>query len=165
VFSVNPDYKDKCDDKVMYIDYANLPKVIDVGKKIYMDDGVLAFQVLSKGDDHVKVRAINNGSLGSHKGVNLPGTDVDLPALSEKDKGDLLFGVKNKVDMIFASFIRSGQDIRDIRKVLGEQGRNIKIISKIENHQGVDNFEDILTETDGVMVARGVRLHPINARN
>lgn len=156
IFSVDEKYKDICDDKVMYIDYKNLPKVIKPGKMIYVDDGVLSFEVLETTEDSVRVRARNNGKLCAHKGVNLPGTDVDLPALSEKDKADLRFGVKNKVDFIFASFVRRGQDVRDIREVLGEEGRNIKIISKIENHQGVENFDDILQETDGIMVARGV---------
>ncbi|KAI9311024.1 pyruvate kinase [Dichotomocladium elegans] len=154
-FSVAEEYKDQCDDKVMYIDYKNLPKMITPGRKIFVDDGVLTFEVLSCSENEVQVRACNAGKLSSHKGVNLPGTDVDLPALSEKDINDLRFGVENKVDMIFASFIRRGQDIRDIRKVLGDEGKNIKIIAKIENHQGVQNFDEILAETDGVMVARG----------
>lgn len=155
-FTVDPAYKEECDGNIMYIDYANLPKVIKPGRPIYIDDGVLNFEVKEIVDDKtIKVRAYNNGKLSSHKGVNLPGTDVDLPALSEKDKADLRFGVDNKVDMVFASFVRTGQDILDIREVLGPRGKHIKIIAKIENHQGVNNFDDILRETDGVMVARG----------
>jgi len=155
IFTTNPEYATKCDEKIMYLDYANLPKVIEVGKIIYVDDGVLSFEVLAIHADSLEVAAINNGTLSSKKGVNLPGTDVDLPAISQKDKDDLTFGVKNGVDMIFASFIRSGQDVKDIRSHLGEAGKNIKIIVKIENLQGVANFDEILRETDGVMVARG----------
>ena len=119
------------------------------------DIGILSLLVTAIDGTNVHVRALNNGTLSSRKGVNLPKTDVDLPALSEKDKNDLRFGVKNGVDMIFASFIRRAQDVRDIRAVLGPDGANIKIICKIENEQGVANFDAILKETDGVMVARG----------
>jgi len=139
-----------------YVDYKNITKVIAPGRIIYVDDGILAFEVLEVADDKtVKVKALNNGFISSRKGVNLPNTDVDLPALSEKDKNDLKFGVRNKVDMVFASFIRRGQDIKDIREVLGEEGKHIQIIAKIENRQGLNNFREILRETDGVMVARG----------
>ncbi|CAG8435689.1 6207_t:CDS:2 [Diversispora eburnea] len=155
IFSTNEKYADKCDLEVMYVDYKNLTNVIKVDKIIYVDDGVLSFKVIEVHDDYVKVRALNKGTLSSKKGVNLPGTDVDLPAVSEKDKEDLIFGVENDVDMIFASFIRSGQDIKEIREILGEKGKNIKIIAKIESQQGVNNFDEILKETDGVMVARG----------
>ena len=120
-----------------------------------MSVGILSLLVVSIDGTNVRVRALNNGTLSSRKGVNLPKTDVDLPALSEKDKNDLRFGVKNGVDMIFASFIRRADDVRDIRRVLGPDGANIKIIVKIENEQGVANFDEILKETDGVMVARG----------
>ncbi|KAM0344109.1 hypothetical protein ACHAPU_007830 [Fusarium lateritium] len=149
-------YATACDDKNMYVDYKNITSVIEPGRVIYVDDGVLAFDVLEIADEKtIKVRARNNGAICSKKGVNLPNTDVDLPALSEKDKADLRFGVENNVDMVFASFIRRAQDITDIREVLGEKGKHIQIIAKIENRQGLNNFREILQATDGVMVARG----------
>jgi len=155
IITTDTAYATKCDAKYMFVDYANLPKVINIGKPIYVDDGVLSFHVLDIQGKNVHVEAINNGTLSSRKGVNLPGTDVDLPALSEKDKSDLAFGVRNGVDMIFASFIRRADDVREIRRLLGKDGANIKIICKIENLQGVANFDEILQETDGIMVARG----------
>jgi pyruvate kinase len=107
-------------------------------------------------DKTIRAKALNNGQISSKKGVNLPGTDVDLPALSEKDQADLAFGCKNNVDMVFASFIRRADDIHHIRKVLTDNGgKEIQIIAKIENQQGVNNFDEILDATDGVMVARG----------
>ncbi|KAI6781290.1 Pyruvate kinase-like protein [Emericellopsis cladophorae] len=149
-------YATECDTENMYVDYKNITKVIKPGRVIYVDDGVLAFDVLSiKDEKTIECRARNNGFISSKKGVNLPNTDVDLPALSEKDKADLQFGVKNNVDMVFASFIRRAQDIKDIRAVLGPEGKNIQIIAKIENRQGLNNFPEILAATDGVMVARG----------
>ncbi|KAG0248636.1 Pyruvate kinase [Mortierella polycephala] len=155
IISTNDQYAESCTGEVMYVDYKNLTKVIVPGKVIYVDDGILSFKVLSVEDDHVTVEALNNGKICSRKGVNLPKTDVDLPAVSEKDKSDLLFGIKNNVDIVFASFIRRREDVLEIRKILGEEGKHIRIISKIENHQGVKNFDEILEVTDGVMVARG----------
>jgi len=155
IVSTEEKYKEDCSDKVMYVDYVNLPKVTEPGKLIYVDDGILSLLVLSIDGPNVRVRAVNNGNISSRKGVNLPKTPVDLPALSEKDKNDLRFGVKNGVDMIFASFIRRAQDVVDIREVLGPEGANIKVIVKIENEQGLENFDEILAATDGVMVARG----------
>lgn len=138
------------------MDYKNITKVIEPGRIIYVDDGVLSFEVLKVTNEQtLRVKCLNNGKISSKKGVNLPKTDVDLPALSEKDKQDLLFGVKNNVDMVFASFIRRASDVTAIREVLGKQGKDIQIISKIENQQGVNNFDEILKVTDGVMVARG----------
>jgi len=97
----------------------------------------------------------NSAKIGEKKGVNLPGSIVDLPAMTQRDIDDLKFGVKNGVDFIAASFTRKASDVLDMRKVLGEEGKNIKIISKIENQEGLDNFDAILAVTDGIMVARG----------
>lgn len=149
-------YRNASDEKNMFVDYKNITKMIEKGRTIYVDDGVLSFEVLEvTNDTTLRCKCMNNGKISSRKGVNLPKTDVDLPALSEKDQADLRFGVKNKVDMVFASFIRTANDIEAIRRCLGDDGKEIQIIAKIENQQGVNNFDEILKATDGVMVARG----------
>jgi pyruvate kinase len=156
IITTDEAYATTCSEKIMYVDYKNITKVIEPGRIIYVDDGVLSFEVIAiKDEQNILAKCLNNGKISSKKGVNLPKTDVDLPPLSEKDKADLRFGVKNGVDMVFASFIRQGSDIAAIREVLGEEGKEIQIIAKIENQQGVNNFDEILKQTDGVMVARG----------
>jgi len=143
------------DKDTIYVDYKGLPQVVPVGGIIFIDDGLLSLEVVETGDNFVVARLRNAGKLGSRKGVNLPNVDVDLPAISEKDAADLRFGVEQDVDMVFASFIRKASDVRDVRAALGPNGKHIKIISKIENHEGVRNFDEILDESDGIMVARG----------
>lgn len=139
------------------MDYKNIVKVVSVGKIIFIDDGLISLEVLEKGADglSLKCRVVNSGALGSKKGCNLPEVDVDLPALSDKDKADLKWGVEQDVDMVFASFIRKGVDVLAVRAALGEAGKHIKIISKIENHEGMRNFDEILA----VRTARAAQRH------
>ncbi|BFZ13582.1 hypothetical protein BsWGS_16621 [Bradybaena similaris] len=153
--TVNDQFMNRCNKNVLWVDYKNICKVIDVGNRIYIDDGLISVICRVKGRDYMICEIENGGLLGSKKGCNLPGTAVDLPAVSDKDRQDLQFGVDMGVDMVFASFIRDAAGIKEIRKVLGPKGVNIKIIAKLENHQGIRNFMEILEETDGVMVARG----------
>merc|ERR1712107_646819 len=106
--------------------------------------------------DHVLTEVMNNCQLGQRKNCNLPGVQVNLPVLQDKDKVDILqFGVPNAVDFIAASFVQSSSDVQMIRDTLGPRGRSIKIISKIENEAGLRNFDEILDVSDGIMVARG----------
>lgn len=153
--TTNDEFKEKCSADVLWLDYKNITKVLTVGKRIYIDDGLISVQCKEIGDDHVIGMVENGGCLGSRKGCNLPGTDTDLPAVSEKDKSDLLFGVEQGVDMVFASFIRDAAGVAEVRAVLGEKGKNIWIIPKIENQQGVKNLDEIISCSEGLMVARG----------
>merc|ERR1719228_3119681 len=153
--TTNEEYKEKCTKEVLWLDYKNITKVLTPGKRIYIDDGLISVQAKEIGEDFVIGTVENGGNLGSRKGCNLPGTDTDLPAVSDKDKSDLLFGVEQGVDMIFASFIRDAAGVAEVKAVLGDQGKNIWVIPKIENQQGVKNLDEIIASCEGLMVARG----------
>lgn len=135
--------------------YKHLPEV-KIGQTILIADGNIVCEVLKKDKDLVIVKVLNDAKLGEKKNMNLPGVVVKLPTLTEQDEDDLVnFGVKEGVDLIAASFVRKASDIEEIRECLGPRGTNIKIIAKIENTEGIDNFESILKQTDGIMIARG----------
>jgi len=145
------------DEKLIVIDYQDLVNSVQTGGNILIADGNISLTINSiEKDKKLCHCTVNNSAvLGENKNVHLPGAKVTLPALSEKDKSDLLFGVRKGVDSIAASFIRSADDIRQIKEVLGEAGKDIKIISKIESTEGLENFNEILEASDGIMVARG----------
>lgn len=138
------------------ISYKGLSEDVKPGSTILVDDGAIEFRVDEIVGKDVVCTALNTGKLGSRKTVNVPGLKLNLPALSEKDINDLTNGVKAGFDYIFASFVRRADDLHQMRKLLDDKGgQNIKIISKIESQEGIDNFEEILELSDGIMVARG----------
>merc|ERR1711933_485150 len=157
--STNESMREKGTEKEFFVDYKNITKVCKEGDLVFIVDGLVSLRIESIGADYLDCIVENSGAVSNHKGVNLPNVDVDLPAVSKKDKGDLELGVKLNVDMVFASFIRKVKDVEDVRKVLVDAdpviGKRIQIIAKIENHEGVRNFDSILKVVDGVMVARG----------
>lgn len=152
------------DDQVASVSYEGLARDVTKGTQILIDDGLIELVVLEVDDTEIHTQVLNSGEIKTHKGVNVPNAKINLPALTEKDVGDLLFGIENEVDFVAASFIRKAEDINGIRKVLEENGgEGIKIIAKIESREGVDNLAEILKVSDGVMVARGdlgVQLKP-----
>lgn len=138
------------------VTYKDLYKDIEIGTQILIDDGKIELEVIEiKGKD-VVCKVTNGGMLGNRKSINLPGTHVNLPSLKEKDIQDLKDGCMADFDFVAASFVRSAEDVKSIRKVLDENGgKNIQIISKIENQEGIDNLDEIIELSDGIMVARG----------
>ena len=141
--------------EVICVSYTNLTQRMEVGKDILIDDGEVDLKVTEVHDNHLICISQNDGVVGSRKSVNIPDVRIDLPSLTEKDKENIIFAIKNDVDFIAHSFVRSKQDVLDVKKILEEHDSHIKIIAKIENQEGVDNIDEILSEAYGIMVARG----------
>ena len=155
-FTLTTDQSISGDKTRVAVTYSELPNDLSVGNTVLLDDGLIQLTVTKIAGPEVICRVENTGELGNKKGVNLPGVSVKLPALSEKDKADIVWGCAQDVDFIAASFIRKASDVEEIRALLAANGGSkIKIISKIENQEGVDNFDAILFASDGIMVARG----------
>lgn len=143
------------DAEIASVTHEGLPQDVAVGHPILLDDGLIELHVEEVTETDVICRVINGGVVGDRKGINLPGTNVSLPAMSLKDREDILFGIRMGVDFIAASFIRSAGDVLAIRRLLEDNDSSIEIIAKIENKQGLDNLDSILKVADGLMVARG----------
>ena len=138
------------------VTYSKLHEEVEVGQRILIDDGLIAIRVEKIEGCDIVCTVENGGPLSSNKSINIPGAQIQLPALTEKDIADIRFGVENDFDFIAASFVRKAADVCVIRKVLHEcGGDSVRIISKIENQEGVDNIDEILEASDGIMVARG----------
>lgn len=158
------DYSFKGNEQKLACSYEKLATSVKPGQQILVADGTLVLVVVSCDEALGEVTCMiqNNATIGERKNMNLPGVVVDLPTFTEKDVQDIVeFGIKRRVEFIAASFVRKGQDVLNLRKLLNDNGGpEIKIISKIENLEGVERFDEILQATDAVMVARGGTLYP-----
>ena len=136
----------------------NHPEALDsikIGDKILLENGLMEIEVISKEVDGVTCKIISGGNLGSKKSLNVPGVHLNVPFMSDKDREDIIFACQNDGDFLAASFVSCADDVREIRKIIEEQGSEMKIISKIENTMAIKNIGEIISESDGIMVARG----------
>ena len=141
--------------EICSITYKDLPHDVHEGGTIMLDDGLIMLRIEKVTDTDITCTVLNNGKIKTKKGVNVPGVHLSMPYLSQKDREDIIFGIQNGFDFIAASFVRTAQDVYDIRNLLNEYDSNIRIIAKIENREGVNNIDSILSAADAVMVARG----------
>ena len=144
------------DEKKISIDYKGLPSDVKKGDKILMNDGLIALEVLSTSEDEIETLILNSGQITHNRGVNVPGVDLSIPPFTEKDMRDLKFAAEMKPEYVAQSFVRKAEDILKAKRILKENGmEDVKIISKIETKQALENLEEILDVSDGAMVARG----------
>lgn len=143
------------DEKICQVNYEGLPACVQPGTHILIDDGLIDLEIERVEGTEIYCRVVSGGELGQRKGVNVPKARIDLPGLTEKDRDDIRFGIEQEFDYIAASFVRNADVIREIRQMLKEAGSHMKIIAKIENEEGIENLDEIIRESDGIMVARG----------
>ena len=141
--------------EALYIGYPDLIQAVEVGNRLTIDNGLINLEIMEKQEHTMNCKVLDGGYLKGRRHVNLPGVSINLPAITQKDREDILFGLAHDVDFIALSFVRTGQNIRELKELLGDKVRSVKIIAKIENQEGVNNLEEIIEETDGLMVARG----------
>ena len=139
----------------LYINYPYLTDDLEIGNNIAIDGGLMCLEVIVKNKNSLECEVIHGGCVKRHRHVNLPGTIVKLPGITDTDKEDILFGIEQNVDIIALSFVRNAETIREVRDLLGERVEQIKLIAKIENQEGVERLVEIVKEADGIMVARG----------
>ena len=143
------------DETMVSINYAGLPQDVSVGTKILIDDGLIEMTVEAVSGTEIICRVKNGGPVSNHKGVNVPGVDLTMPYICESDRNDILFGINLGFDILAASFVRTKEDVLEIRKILDEHNSKMLIVSKIESMQGIKNLDEIIEVSDGIMVARG----------
>jgi len=140
----------------IYLSYGKLAQLVKPGGLILIDDGAISTRIISAEGERIEAEVLNNGLIGSRKGVNAPGVTLEFPHLIDKDREDILYGISKDIDYVAVSFVRTAEDVLAVRRLLNlNAGENVKIIAKIENAQGVANIDEILTIADGIMVARG----------
>ena len=146
---------DDPEQKTIHVNYADILDDVSVGDRVTVDNGLINLEVLERRERQLFCRVLDGGTLGSRRHVNLPGIRVNLPSVTEKDRKDIAFGLKHGADFIAPSFVRSAEDVLEVRGILRDANSSARIIAKIENQEGVENFDTILDAADGVMVARG----------
>ena len=146
---------DDAEERSVHVNYQDLVKDLRVGERVTVDNGLINLEVLEVLEHRLKCRVLDGGTLGSRKHVNLPGVRVNLPSITKKDHDDIEFAMAQDLDFIALSFVRGAQDVHEVRKIIEAEGGHQRLIAKIENQEGVENFEAILEAADGIMVARG----------
>jgi len=146
---------DDAEERSVHVNYLDLVKDLRVGERVTVDNGLINLEVLEVSEHRLKCKVLDGGTLGSRKHVNLPGVRVNLPSITKKDREDIEFAIEQDLDFIALSFVRGDADVLEVREIVDQAGGHQRLIAKIENQEGVDNFDAILEAADGIMVARG----------